>query len=121
MKKSVLFACLEEEAAPENTEIQGNEVNSPRRHINLAIAMGGAGEERIGGVGRSSIIDTCFNGGRLCSFSWVNRYVEYLESLRLKTKLYKKGDVPVKFVFWKLARTGVLNGDGFTNMDYRFI
>ena len=38
----------------------------------------------------SIIIDTGFNGGGLRSFSWVNMYVEYLESFSPKTELFKK-------------------------------
>ena len=100
-KKSVLFACLgEEQMGPRILEIPEIGANSACRHINLANVMGGNGWGRKNWEkGCSSIIDTCFNGGGLCSFSCVCRYVEYLGVFCHKTTLYKKGAKPLKLVF----------------------
>ena len=67
--ESVLFACLEEEAGPGNTEIPENEVIFARIHINLANVLGCNDWERKNWEEEecSNIIDTGFNGCGLCS------------------------------------------------------
>ena len=89
-KRSIMFACLEEEMDPVEEEIPENEVNMAYRHINLSNVLGGNEWERKNwGKECSSIIDTGFNGGGLCSFSWLIRYEEYLRSFYPKAKLIK--------------------------------
>ena len=77
-KRSVMFACLEDEGTgPKMEEIQENGANVAYRHINLENALGGNDWERKNWATEcSTIIDTGFNGGGMCSFSWMNRYVE---------------------------------------------
>ena len=100
--KSVLVACLaEEETDPRNTETPESEANFARRHINLPNVLGCNDWERKNWEKECSrIIDTGFNGGWLCSFSRLNRYVEYLKSFYSETKLFKKNEHALKFVFW---------------------
>ena len=67
----------EEAAGPGNVEIPESGSNSARRHINMANVLGGNEWGRKNWEKEcSSIIDTGFNGGGLCSFSCLNRYVE---------------------------------------------
>ena len=90
--KSDLAACLEEEEMdPRNTEVSANEVKFACRHINLANVLGGNGWERKNCATEcSSIFDTGFNGGCLCSFSWLSRYVEYLKIFFPKRNCLKR-------------------------------
>ena len=77
-----MFACLEAaEMDPVEKEMPESEVNMAYRHINLSNVLGcnGWGRKNWGGE-RASIIDACFNGGGLRSFSLLNRYEEYLRS-----------------------------------------
>ena len=72
-----MFACLEEEVDSREEELSENEINVADRHINLANVLGGNDWERENCEKEcSSIIDTCFNGECLCSFSRLNRYEE---------------------------------------------
>ena len=97
-KKSVMRARLEEEMGPRSEEIPEIGANTSYRHINLANVIGGNGwgsknwEKEC-----SSIIDTGFNGG-LRSFSWLNRYGEYLGSF-YPTSICLKIMKTNKFVF----------------------
>jgi len=91
-EKSVMFACLEEEETdPTKEEIPENEAHVAHRHINLANVLGRNDWGRKNWAQeRSSIIDTGFNGGGLCGFSWLNIYGEYLRSFYPKAELFKK-------------------------------
>ena len=90
-KKSVMFACLEdEEIDPRNEEIPGNGVNVDYRHINLANVLGSNDWGRKNWEKEcSSIIDAGFNGGGLCSSSRMNRYGGYLRSFYPKENYIK--------------------------------
>ena len=69
-----MFSCIEE-TDPRNEEIPENGASIAYRHINLAnVLRGNDWGSKNWEKERSSIIDTCFNGGGLCSFSRLNRY-----------------------------------------------
>ena len=96
------FSCLEdEELGPEIEEVQAREVNFASRYINLSDILGANDWGRKNRAKeRSSIIGAGFNGGGLCIFSWLGKYVEYLQSSCPKAKLFKKDGQVLRFVFW---------------------
>ena len=80
--KSVKFAFLKtSENDPISEEVSGNHVNIATRNVDLSDMLGGdAWGSKNRPEERSVIIDTGFNGGGLCSFSRLRKYLEYLES-----------------------------------------
>ena len=72
-------------------EIPGNGSNVAYRHINLENVAGRNDWRRKNwGEEWPSIIETGFNGGGLCSFSWLSIYEEYLGIFHPATKLLKE-------------------------------
>ena len=58
----------------------------------------------------SCIIDTCFNGGALCSFNWMYRYKNYLRATSPQIpKIHKSVWVKLKFVFRKIKILEILS------------
>ena len=76
------------------------EVNIATRQVNLPGVLGsGHWEEKDWSKECSAIADTGFNGGRLCSHAWMQRYVMYLGSFYPETNLVKFKENVLRFVF----------------------
>ena len=81
----------DEELGPENEEVPANEVNYACRYINLTNILGARDWGRKNCAEEcSSMVDTGFNGGGLCTFSCLRKYVEYLQSFYPKQNCLKR-------------------------------
>ena len=89
--KALKFTCMEmNECGPVIEEIPGNEVIVATRQINIANALGiGDWGRRNWAEGCSIIIDTGSNGGGLCRYHCLGRYVEYMRRFPHKANLVK--------------------------------
>ena len=94
-KRGIGPCCLSgrRRIGPRNGEVPAQEVNFACRYINLPNIPGASDWARKNWAGeRSSIIDTGFNGGGMCSFSWLSKYVKYMQSFYADAKLFKKDE-----------------------------